>query len=93
MKYDKKNIYLLLATLIIGIISLNPHTAFAVDSAEEVETDELEDIEYDTNDTDGVFLDMDVTPQEYDSSVYTSALSTVYLEETSDKMTSAMEET
>lgn len=86
MKYDKKNIYLLLATLIIGIISLHPYTAFAIDSAEEVEveTDELEDIEYDTNDTEGVFLDMDVTPQEYDSSVYTSALSTVYLEETSD---------
>mgnify|MGYP000717274895 FL=1 len=85
MKYYSSLIRLLLAILMISILSFQPYIASAEETTAtgdvEVETDELEDIDYDTDDTDGVFLDIDVIPDDYDHSVYSAALSTVYLEE------------
>ena len=86
MKYYSSLIRLLLTLLMISILSFQPYIASAEENTAtgdvEVETDELEDIDYDTDDTDGVFLDIDVIPDDYDHSVYSAALSTVYLEET-----------
>ena len=85
MKYYSSLIRLLLTILMISILSFQPYIASAEETTAtgdvEVETDELEDIDYDTDDTDGVFLDIDVIPDDYDHSVYSAALSTVYLEE------------
>lgn len=85
MKYYSSLIRLLLTILIISILSFQPYIASAEETTAtgdvEVETDELEDIDYDTDDTDGVFLDIDVIPDDYNHSVYSAALSTVYLEE------------
>lgn len=84
MKNAKSLICLLLLPLMFSILSFHPDTTSAEDTVGEieVETDELENIAYDTEDTEGVFLDIDVTPDEYDRSVYSAAFSTIYLEET-----------
>ena len=62
MKYYSSLIRLLLAILMISILSFQPYIASAEETTAtgdvEVETDELEDIDYDTDDTDGVFLDI-----------------------------------
>ena len=67
----------------LSILSFHPHTVSAEETAGEVEveTDELEGIDYDTNDTEGVFLDIDMIPGDYDHSVYSAAFNTIYLEE------------
>ena len=75
---------LLLGAALLGGMTIHLHTAAAETMEIETDSDDLEGVEYDTADKDGVLLDIDIVPEEYDRERYDAALNTIYLEDTGD---------
>lgn len=75
---------LLLGAALLGGGTLHPYTVSAETAEIETDSDDLEGVEYDNADQNGVLLDIDIVPDEYDRKHYDAALNTVYLEDTDD---------
>lgn len=75
---------LLLGAALLGGVTLHPYTVSAETAEIETDSDDLEGVEYDNADQNGVLLDIDIVPDEYDRKHYDAALNTVYLEDTDD---------
>ena len=73
---------LLLGAALLGGVTLHPYTVSAETAEIETDSDDLEGVEYDNADQNGVLLDIDIVPDEYDRKHYDAALNTVYLEDT-----------
>ena len=65
---------LLLGAALFGGVTLHPYTVSAETAEIETDSDDLEGVEYDSADQNGVLLDIDIVPDEYDRKHYDAAL-------------------